>query len=75
MHHRDKLFLRWNKSRVNTHIRNAYKKFRNRTRQEIRKSKREHYNNFFETNKVNIKQLWSGIKSIITVKPRCQQMI
>ena len=49
MHHRDKLFLRWNKNRVNTHIHNAYKKFRNRTRQEIRKSKREYYNNFFET--------------------------
>ena len=25
MHHRDKLFLRWNKSHVNTHIHNAYK--------------------------------------------------
>ena len=51
------------------------KKFRNRTGQEIRKSKREYYNNFFETHKANMKQLWSRIKSIITLKPRCQQLI
>ena len=30
---------------------------------------------FFETQKANMKQLWSGIKSIITAKPRCQQLI
>ena len=66
MHHREELFLRWNKSRVNTHIHNAYKTFRNRTRQEIRKSKGEYYNNFFEAHKANMKQLWSGMKSIIT---------
>ena len=75
MHHRDKLFLKWNKNRLNTHIHNAYKKFRNRTRQEIRKSKREYYNKFFETHKAQMKQLWSGIKSIITLKPRSQQLI
>ena len=75
MHHRDKLFSKWNKSPVNTHIHNAYKKFRNCTRQEIRKSKREYYNNFLETYKANMKQLWSGIKSIITLKPRSQKLI
>ena len=41
MNRRDKLLLGWNKSGVNTHIHNAYKKFRNHTRLEIRKSKRE----------------------------------
>ena len=39
MHHRDKLFLKWNKNQLNTHIHNTYKKFRNHTRQEIRKAK------------------------------------
>ena len=75
MHHRDELFLRWHKSRVNTHIHNVCKKFRNRTRQEIRKSKREYCSNFFETHKANMKQLWSGIKIIITLKPRSQQLV
>ena len=70
MHHRDKLFLRWNKSRVNTHIHNAYKKPRNRSGQEIRKSKREYYNNFFETRKANMKQLWSGIKKYHNFKTK-----
>ena len=42
MSHRDKLFLKWNKNRGDVQINNAYKKFRNRTRQEIRKSKREY---------------------------------
>ena len=37
MSHRDKLFLKWNKTRGDVKIPNAYKKFRNRTRQEIRK--------------------------------------
>ena len=74
--HRDKLFLKWNKNRgdsVQTH--NAYKKFRNCTRQEIRKSKREYYKNYFETHKNNMKQLRSGIKSIITTKIKSHHLI
>ena len=43
MSHRDKLFLKWNKNRGDVQTNHAYKKFRNRTRQEIRESKRELY--------------------------------
>ena len=75
MSHRDKLFLKWNKNRGDVQTHNAYKKFRNRTRQEIRKSKREYYKNYVETHKSNMKQLWSGIKSIITTMIKSHHLI
>ena len=76
MSHKEKLFLNLNKNRgdVQTHN-DAYRKFRNRTRQEIRKSKREYYKNYFETHRSNMKQLWSGIKSIITTKIESHHLI
>ena len=75
MSHRDKLFLKWNKNREDVQTHNAYKKFRNRTKQEIRKSKREYCKNYFEIHKNNMKQLWSGIKSIITTKIKSHHLI
>ena len=75
MSHRDKLFLKWNKNRGDEHTHNGYKKFRNRTRQEIRKSKRDYYKSYFETHKNTMKQLWSGIKSIITTKIKSHHLI
>ena len=75
MSHRDKLFLKWNKSQGDVQTHNAYKKFRNCARQEIRKSKREYYKNKFEMHKNNMKQLWSGIKNTVTTKIKSHHLI
>ena len=75
MHHRDRLFSKWNNDRLNAHFQNAYKKFRNRTRQEIRKSKQEYYDNYFKIHKSNLKKLWAGIQSIVNTKQRSHQLI
>ena len=75
MHHRDRLFSKWNNDRLNAYFQNAYKKFRNRTRQEIRKSKREYYDNYFKIHKSNMKKLWAGIRSIVNTKQRSRQLI
>ena len=75
MSHRDKLFMKWNKNRGDVQTHNAYEKVRKSTIQEIRKSKREYYKNYFETNKNNMKQLWSGIKSITTTKIKSHHLI
>ena len=45
-----------------------YRKFRNRVVSENRKSKIDYFNTYFQSNQSNMKNLWSGIKSIINTK-------
>ena len=45
-----------------------YKKFRNRVAIELKDSKANYFHNCFEENSKNMKLLWSGIKSIISIK-------
>ena len=47
-----------------------YKSFRNRVSNEIKGSKLDYYQNFFEVNSKNMKKVWRGIKSIILQKDR-----
>ena len=47
----------------------AYKQFRNRIVNEIRESKENYYRQYFDERKRNMKMLWKGIKSIISIKP------
>ena len=47
----------------------AYKQFRNRIVNEIRESKKNYYHQYFDEHKSNMKILWKGIKSIISIKP------
>ena len=47
-----------------------YKKFRNRVVSENRKSKIKYFDNYFSTNKANMKNLWTGIKTIIDTKSK-----
>ena len=49
-----------------------YKKFRNRVVAEQRKSKIDYFQKYFETNKTNMKMLWSGIRSIVNMKTKSQ---
>ena len=47
-----------------------YKKFRNRVVSENRKSKINYFDTYFQANKSNMKNLWTGIKSIINTKSK-----
>ncbi len=65
---RDKLFKQFKDSNSSTTLK-AYKQFRNRVVNEIRKSKKNYYQQYFDENKSNMKMLWKGIKDIISLKP------
>ena len=63
----DKLLRKLKKS----HSKNTeelYKKFRNRVASQNRKSKINCFDTYFQANKSNMKNLWTGIKSIINTK-------
>ncbi len=53
----------------------AYKKFRNRIASELKESKKSYYQNYFNVNSNNMKLLWSGIKSIISIKKSSTNLI
>ena len=65
---RNKLFQRKKCQPNNTNVTNLYKLFRNRINREIKKSKREFFNQYFENNSNNIKKTWDGIRSIVNTK-------
>ena len=44
-----------------------YNMFRNRVNREIKKSKNNYYNNYFESHYNDIKKTWQGIRSIINI--------
>ena len=45
-----------------------YKQFRNRVAIELKESKAKYFQNYFNVNSNNMKLLWTGIKSIISIK-------
>ena len=49
-------------------LKNSKKKFRNRVSDSLRESKASYFYNHFQRNSNNMKQLWSGIKSVITIR-------
>ena len=57
---RDKYLNKFHKT-PNLDTEYLYKKFRNKVVFEIRKSRNDYYNNYFNTRKNNMKKLWSGI--------------
>ena len=61
---RDNILRRMKKKR-STSIVALYKKFRNRVVNELKESKTKYYKNYFATYRQNMKQVWSGIKSIL----------
>ena len=66
---RDKYLNKFHKTH-NLDTEYLYKKFRNKVVFEIRKSRNDYYNNYFNTHKNNMKKLWSGIRSIINVSSK-----
>ena len=70
MAERDKYLNKFHKTH-NLDTEYLYKKFRNKVVFEIRKSRNDYYNNYFNTHKNNMKKkLWSGIRSIINVSSK-----
>ena len=67
MKYRDKLFRKLNK-KYTENGEYLYKKFRNRVVSKLRSSKIKYYNFYFTEHKSNMKMLWSGIRSIISIK-------
>ena len=62
---RDRLLRKLRKSH-SLDTEELYKKFRNRAVSENRKSKIEYFDNYFSTNKADMKNLWTGIKTTDT---------
>ena len=62
----DKYLNKFHKSH-NLYTEYLYKKFRNKVVFEIRKSRNDYYNSYFNTHKNDMKKFWSGIRSIINV--------
>ena len=46
-----------------------FKLFRNKLNHVIKSSKKLYYENYFRCNKLNIKNIWKGIRQIVALKP------
>ena len=64
---RNKTFARKKRQPNNENIR-LYNLFRNRVSRELKKSKKKYYHDYFEENKMNIKNIWSGIREIVNIR-------
>ena len=67
--HREKLLRKLRKSH-SAATEELYNKFRNRVVAENRKSKIQYYENYFQKDMANMKNLWTGIKAIINTKSK-----
>ena len=64
---RNKLFQRKKRQPNNENNKRLYNLFRNRVIRELKKSKQNYYNEYFEVNNNNIKKTWEGIRSIVNI--------
>ena len=64
---KDKLLKKLKKSNDQP-TRDLFKKFRNRIAIALKDSKANYYYNYFKINSKNMKQLWLGIKSVISIR-------
>ena len=65
--HRNKLFRKKKQNPNNNDNLRLYNLFRNRVNNELKKSKKTYYKNYFNNNSKDVKKIWDGIKSIINV--------
>ena len=66
---RDKLYKRYLLYRKPYYL-TKYRYYRNRICHLLRASKGNYYQHYFNVNNSNMKNIWSGIKSLISLKPR-----
>ena len=64
---RDKILIKL-KRNDDQSVLDLYKKFRNRVTESLRESKASYFYNYFKKNSNNMKQLWSGLKSVISIR-------
>ena len=77
IHQRDKLhkqFIKAENETVKSLFHDRYKTLRNRIVTLCRQSKKSYYQKYFETNSVNLRNTWRGIKSIINKYERKRQI-
>ena len=70
---RDRYFLKFCHAKdpeTKAHKHSQYKVSRNDFTRRIRESKNEYYNDYFTSNKSNIKKTWEGIKQIVSFKSK-----
>ena len=65
---RDRLFARKKRQPENEHVQEIHSLARNRVSRLLEKSKKEHYDSYFEEHNTNIKKTWEGIRKIVNVK-------
>ena len=71
---KQKLYEKYLKS-GNTYYLTKYRYYRNKVSTLIKHSKREYYSDYFKTNSKYIRNIWNGIKQLITLKPRGLNLI
>ena len=69
---RNKLFIKMKKNPHDNVIQDRYKTLRNKITDNIRKSKKDYYNKFFDENVNNLKKTWKGIKDLLHQKKTSQ---
>ena len=65
---RDRLFERKKRQPENDHVREVYNRVRNKVSHNLKKSKKDHYETYFDELNTNIKKTWEGIRKIVNVK-------
>ena len=64
---RDKILIKLKRNESQS-VLELNKKFRNRVTESFREIKANYFYNYFQKNSNNMKQLWSGIKSVISIR-------
>ena len=64
----NKLFTKLKKNPLDIIVQDRYKFLRNKITDNIRKSKKDYYNKFFDDNVNNLKKTWKGIKDLLHQK-------
>ena len=64
---RDKILINLKRNNDQS-VSELYKKFRNRVTESLRESKASYFYNYFQKNSNNMKQLWSGIKTVVSIR-------
>ena len=58
-----------------TNLRNKFKLYRNKLDKILKASKSMHYQKYFETNKLNLRKTWDGIREVINIRKKKRQTI
>ena len=65
---RNRLFERKKRQPENDHVNEIYNRARNRVSRLLEKSKKQHYESYFDEMNTNMKKTWEGIRKIVNVK-------